>query len=491
MVYNAVLRQAAGNAIFQFFKQNRNLFPTSIHVLQSAIVKIARKTKVPAGLVLYRGISMDFPKQFYKTDENGCKGYAEWGFMSTTSDRKVAIMYCGVRDGKRSAKVIQIRPSSVDRAACIHEYSQYPGEREYLFVSLSFLQPEGVMMVEATSYGLIHTMDVRVNANGSAATTEVLLGRKREAHLKAFETIVEELKVELESVWTAGKGENVGKERAKRVIECILQDVNGRLEEHRKKEAGEYADSGEFKRLNEQMLDTRRFARAKMDLWLVGGDVDRDLYFGPLRPLRTCHRLLVALRQTAIDKAVDGKAKAESALALCVIRGVVRTSHAETNELGETPLMQAAADDANPNVLRLLLCARADINWATKEGFTAIYRAAQYGNSDCLEVLVAAEGADIDKAIQSGFTPVSVAAQNGHAHCIEVLHAAGADINKVTNAGATPVYIAAENGHADCIKALRALGANTSIPFSGRSPLDTARERGHLACVDELLLDQE
>ena len=70
MVYNAVLRQAAGNAIFQFFKQNRNLFPTSIHVLQSAIVKIARKTKVPAGLVLYRGISMDFPKNLLQTKES-------------------------------------------------------------------------------------------------------------------------------------------------------------------------------------------------------------------------------------------------------------------------------------------------------------------------------------------------------------------------------------------------------------------------------------
>ena len=227
-----------------------------------------------------------------------------------------------------------------------------------------------------------------------------------------------------------------------------------------------------------------------MDLWLEGGDVDRSLFFGPLRPLRTCHRLLIAQRQTAIDRAVDGKTKAEAAFALCVTRSLFRISHAETNELGETPLMQAAADDANPNVLRLLLSARADVNKATPEGFTATYRAAQYGNSDCLTVLVAAEGVDIDKAIHNGFTPVSVAAQNGHPHCIEVLHAAGADINKATKGGATPMCIAAENGHSNCIKVLRALGANVSTPFHGNTPLDIARKFGHSACVDELLREQ-
>ncbi len=44
-----------------------------------------------AGLPLYRGLggNVSMPPSFYKTDENFCRGFAEWGFMSTTSDRQV------------------------------------------------------------------------------------------------------------------------------------------------------------------------------------------------------------------------------------------------------------------------------------------------------------------------------------------------------------------------------------------------------------------
>jgi hypothetical protein len=43
------------------------------------------------GLRLYRGLggNVSFPKTFYKTDHNGCWGFTEWAFMSTTSQLKV------------------------------------------------------------------------------------------------------------------------------------------------------------------------------------------------------------------------------------------------------------------------------------------------------------------------------------------------------------------------------------------------------------------
>ena len=34
---------------------------------------------------------MALPESFYKADGSGCKGYAEWGFLSTTSNRAIAI----------------------------------------------------------------------------------------------------------------------------------------------------------------------------------------------------------------------------------------------------------------------------------------------------------------------------------------------------------------------------------------------------------------
>ena len=68
-------------------------FATTIHVLVSGVVKLMRVARLPAGLVLYRGLggTMALPDWFSRGDASGLRGYAEWGFLSTTSSRDVAI----------------------------------------------------------------------------------------------------------------------------------------------------------------------------------------------------------------------------------------------------------------------------------------------------------------------------------------------------------------------------------------------------------------
>ena len=53
--------------------------------------KLARVMPLLPGLKLYRGLggTVSLPRYFYKTDAQGCRGFAEWGFMSTTADREV------------------------------------------------------------------------------------------------------------------------------------------------------------------------------------------------------------------------------------------------------------------------------------------------------------------------------------------------------------------------------------------------------------------
>ena len=72
-------------------EQTGNLYATTIAVLVSAVQNIARAMKLPEGLRLFRGLGglMDLPKEFFTADRQGCKGFVEWGFMSTTSDEKV------------------------------------------------------------------------------------------------------------------------------------------------------------------------------------------------------------------------------------------------------------------------------------------------------------------------------------------------------------------------------------------------------------------
>ena len=62
-------------------------------MLVSGVSKLMRVTWLPPGLVLYRGLGglMSLPEAFYRAAADGCVGFAEWGFFSTTSNRAVAI----------------------------------------------------------------------------------------------------------------------------------------------------------------------------------------------------------------------------------------------------------------------------------------------------------------------------------------------------------------------------------------------------------------
>ena len=91
-MYNAILRRFPSD-VYGKFAAGGNLYATTIHVLVSAVVKIARVMRLPPGLELFRGLGgrMDLPDSFRRADANGRRGYAEFGFLSTTSDREVAI----------------------------------------------------------------------------------------------------------------------------------------------------------------------------------------------------------------------------------------------------------------------------------------------------------------------------------------------------------------------------------------------------------------
>jgi hypothetical protein len=128
-VYNTILRRFPVEQ-FRQFEQGGNLFPTTIFVLESAVLKISRVMRLPPGLELFRGLGglAELPDSFYQADEHGCRGYLEYGFLSTTSHRETAVEYSGAGEGKPLPMVIQTSTSAIDRGACIKDLSQYPGE---------------------------------------------------------------------------------------------------------------------------------------------------------------------------------------------------------------------------------------------------------------------------------------------------------------------------------------------------------------------------
>jgi hypothetical protein len=126
-VYNAVLRRFPAD-IYQTLSDGENLFSTTIMVLVSAVQKIACSMNIPNDTLLYRGLGglMEIPDSFFRPDEKGCTGFVEWGFISTTANKSVAIKYSGVEEGRPHAIVLEIRTGAVDKGACIQQLSQYP-----------------------------------------------------------------------------------------------------------------------------------------------------------------------------------------------------------------------------------------------------------------------------------------------------------------------------------------------------------------------------
>ena len=83
--YNTVLRRWPVNI---FESLNGNTYATTIHCLVSGVTKVSRRTRIPSGLVLYRGFGgLKLPEQFYKAPEGGFKGFVEWGFMVGAAKR--------------------------------------------------------------------------------------------------------------------------------------------------------------------------------------------------------------------------------------------------------------------------------------------------------------------------------------------------------------------------------------------------------------------
>ena len=68
-----------------------NTYETTIHATNSIVVKMSRLTRIAP---LFRGwTGATLPSSFFEPDELGLCGGVEYGFSSTTTDRKQAMHY--------------------------------------------------------------------------------------------------------------------------------------------------------------------------------------------------------------------------------------------------------------------------------------------------------------------------------------------------------------------------------------------------------------
>lgn len=101
--YNGVLR-----------KKTKGSFVTTLHAINSGILKMSKQTKAAT---VYRGVAGGvLPEQFWSPNEHGVMGGIELGFMSTTTDRNVALGYMR-QSGKAAKMLFEVRMGMIDRGA--------------------------------------------------------------------------------------------------------------------------------------------------------------------------------------------------------------------------------------------------------------------------------------------------------------------------------------------------------------------------------------
>ena len=98
-----------------------NKYTTTLHAINSAIIKLGKLTKATK---VYRGISgMALPDEFWKPNEFDVRGGIESAFMSTTLQREVAMGYAA-GDRSRMGIVLEVQQGMVNRGADISWLSQ-------------------------------------------------------------------------------------------------------------------------------------------------------------------------------------------------------------------------------------------------------------------------------------------------------------------------------------------------------------------------------
>jgi len=164
-------------AAFERARAAMNTYTTTLHAVNSAIVKLSKLTYASK---VYRGVAgRVLPEQFWKANEYGVRGGIEAAFMSTTVDREVAMSYAqgssvGAATTLTPGFIFEIQQGMVDRGADIAFLSQYPHEQEIVFAPLA-----GFEVKHTRVEGQVLVVVVGLSVNLTAQTIEHVIQKRR------------------------------------------------------------------------------------------------------------------------------------------------------------------------------------------------------------------------------------------------------------------------------------------------------------------------
>lgn len=137
-------------------------------------------------------------------------------------------------------------------------------------------------------------------------------------------------------------------------------------------------------------------------------------------------------------------------------------------------LLDHAARFAPPDLLQLILSRGA------KPTASALFRAAQFGNSAAIAMLVGASGGNVDVRDECGATPLILAVIQGQLDVVKVLLDLGADANATDDEGCTALHCASlERG--------KLPGMVTVLVEAGGAHVDAVNKRGNTPLHEAIL----
>ncbi len=366
----------------------------------------------------------------------------------------------------------------------------------------SFLQPAGEQRLVVTADGLVKVVPVRINANLKTLTVEELVGQKRSMHLASFRFLIDEIGQGLERLarerGAAARWERdverglFGKPTVEAFCKYIVKQCVEVYARHEATGAALYASDEVFRSLVIETLECKAHAQSKLLWWLEdeAQSISAQGVYGSATTdragsLRAAHRGRIAFLEGALPRPPQRRTAAvrpcsrtaatavvrpeaawwaadrvQAALELCKVKGLVRESVEETNELGETVFVRAANEGESLRVLELLVEARADVNAcnAQDRGATALFYAAKRGDVERVQQLHRL-GAGLEPVVNGTQTPLIIAAGQGLTATVLALAQLRADVAAMPVYGITALKEATRGGYAETARVLRELGA--------------------------------
>ena len=182
-----------------------NFYPTTIHLIHSAVQKMSRLVSVG---IVYSGVSgLPLDNCFMEPDAVGARGGLEHAFTATTTDRDVALSYATVSYAKEQRLnaelnalstirkrteieqfgiIFEIHMGPLDRGGDLSLLSQYPHEREIVLPPFTFQEFEDARVDETHPWLLVVRTRCRVQA--SALKDSLVNSEQRETLVEAVRT---------------------------------------------------------------------------------------------------------------------------------------------------------------------------------------------------------------------------------------------------------------------------------------------------------------